>query len=113
MLLFILLLAILDAVLGVVIFSFTEDTDDHCFNDSESRVARGFTGFNGNYIVNNMLVIAMVSGDTIANNFGPDFRGQGSNDLTSFFAVFSIFFPAATGILAGANISGDLKASGH
>uniref|UniRef100_A0A8C3CZD4 Solute carrier family 12 member 1 n=1 Tax=Cairina moschata TaxID=8855 RepID=A0A8C3CZD4_CAIMO len=39
-----------------------------------------------------------------AENFGPDFRGG-----EGFFSVFAIFFPAATGILAGANISGDLK----
>uniref|UniRef100_A0A8C9X330 Solute carrier family 12 member 10, tandem duplicate 1 n=1 Tax=Sander lucioperca TaxID=283035 RepID=A0A8C9X330_SANLU len=38
-------------------------------------------------------------------NLKPDWRGPDG----SFFRMFSIFFPAATGILSGVNICGDLK----
>jgi len=45
-LLFILLVAIFDALLGVGIFSFNDHTG-HCFDHNKERVARGFTGVNG------------------------------------------------------------------
>lgn len=51
-----------------------------------------------------LLTLISHLGTTFLENFGPDFR-----DGETFFSVFAIFFPAATGILAGANISGDLK----
>lgn len=44
-------------------------------------------------------------------NIFPEFRSGVEGG--SFFAAFSIFFPAATGILAGVNISGDLKDPGY
>ncbi|KAH8397425.1 hypothetical protein KR222_003677 [Zaprionus bogoriensis] len=55
--------------------------------------ARGFLGYNGTIFQTNLF---------------PDYRVE-SGVQHDFFSVFAIFFPAATGILAGANISGDLK----
>ncbi|KAM9338077.1 solute carrier family 12 member 2 [Symphorus nematophorus] len=54
----------------------------------KSKEPMGFFGYDGSIMWENM---------------GPNFRGE-----ETFFSVFAIFFPAATGILAGANISGDL-----
>uniref|UniRef100_A0A3Q2YCQ5 Solute carrier family 12 member 3 n=1 Tax=Hippocampus comes TaxID=109280 RepID=A0A3Q2YCQ5_HIPCM len=56
---------------------------------SQDKKPRGFFGYQTAIFVENL---------------GPDFR-----DDETFFSVFAIFFPAATGILAGANISGDLS----
>lgn len=50
-----------------------------------------------------MFWLCSLTAALLVENFGPDFR-----DEETFFSVFAIFFPAATGILAGANISGDL-----
>ena len=81
-LLVILLLAIVDFMIG----TFIGPKDD-------LERAKGFIGYNA---------------DLFMENFQSDYR-YSEGVQHNFFSVLAIFFPAATGILAGANISGDLK----
>jgi len=63
---------------------------------SDESKARGFVGF---------------SVETFTGNVGPGYTATGDTGGRNmdFFTVFSVFFPAVTGISAGANLSGDLK----
>uniref|UniRef100_A0A3Q2Z3G3 Solute carrier family 12 member 3 n=1 Tax=Hippocampus comes TaxID=109280 RepID=A0A3Q2Z3G3_HIPCM len=74
----------------VIMVSFTSYIVGTIIPASPQKQAKGFFSYKA---------------DIFAKNFVPDWRGQEG----SFFGMFSIFFPSATGILAGANISGDLK----
>ena len=48
---------------------------------------------------------------TFENNLLPAFQPDEKGTPQNFFTVFGVFFPAVTGIVAGANLSGDLKVS--
>lgn len=76
---------VLLVILSVSIVNYVAGT---FIQPEEEARARGVTGY---------------SLSTVTENIVPVWRGEG------FFSVFAVYFPAATGIMAGANISGDLK----
>jgi solute carrier family 12 sodium/potassium/chloride transporter 2 len=46
--------------------------------------------------------------DLLTENWDPAYTITGGQ-MQNFISVFSVYFPASIGILAGANVSGDLK----
>ncbi|MGD9160026.1 MAG: amino acid permease [Desulfobacteraceae bacterium] len=71
------------------------------------------------YLIMGILVLSIVafmggslvnfSSDTFSSNLGPEY----SSENLSFWVVFALYFPAVTGIMAGVNMSGDLKSPGR
>ncbi|CAG0892929.1 unnamed protein product [Darwinula stevensoni] len=61
----------------------------------DKNLARGFVGYRKDVFQRNW-----------GSAYGPSRIQDGDQD---FFSVFAVFFPAVTGIVAGANLSGDLK----
>ncbi|KAM5192419.1 solute carrier family 12 member 3-like [Mantella aurantiaca] len=74
----------------VIMVSFASYLVGTLIPPSEEKQSKGFFSYQGSIFLENIV---------------PNWRGEAG----SFFGMFSIFFPSATGILAGANISGDLK----
>jgi solute carrier family 12 sodium/potassium/chloride transporter 2 len=85
---------------------------------SDDELSKGFIGYNSKaslenhhnilqQLIRSFRVYTLLV-EIITTNFEPDYRVTNGLEQ-SFFTVFAIFFPAATGILAGANISGDLR----
>lgn len=52
--------------------------------------------------------ILLILVDLFTENWKPAYTITGGQ-VQNFISVFSVFFPACIGILAGANVSGDLK----
>ena len=61
-------------------------------------MAKGFVGWN-----------STVAYDNLWSNYIGTQTENGQEEPQSFFSVFAVFFPAVTGIVAGANLSGDLR----
>jgi solute carrier family 12 sodium/potassium/chloride transporter 2 len=62
---------------------------------SDELRAKGFIGYNGTLMDGNL--------------WQQYTWNEESGEPHNFFSVFAVFFPAVTGIVAGANLSGDLK----
>ncbi|CAJ0955255.1 unnamed protein product [Ranitomeya imitator] len=74
----------------VIMVSFASYIVGTLLPPSEEKQTKGFFSYQGSIFLENLV---------------PNWHGEAG----TFFGMFSIFFPSATGILAGANISGDLK----
>jgi len=88
LLLVLLLLAQVDMLVGTFL------SGGSAYAGNDDRHAKGFTGW---------------SIDTAEKNYKAQYLVNGNGFQEFFMSVFGVFFTAVTGIVAGANLSGDLK----
>ena len=85
-------------LLGLLIVSQIDFIIGTFLPPSEAKIAKGFVGYHAEVLEANLY-----------SNYTTD---PDTGKTESFFTVFAVFFPAVTGIVAGANLSGDLKDPG-
>jgi amino acid transporter len=91
---FVLLLILAVAITALFVGAFFPGLDD-----AAGDARAGFVGFNSPAFSENFLPRYIVDPTTLTQS--------------SFFGVFSVFFPAVSGIMAGASLSGNLKNPGQ
>ena len=65
------------------------------------------------FIILLLAILAFLWGSGIHMNYATMLKNKGGIENAKFFIMFAIFFPAVTGIMAGVNMSGDLKNPGR
>jgi solute carrier family 12 sodium/potassium/chloride transporter 2 len=80
----------------------------------ELEQAQGFIGYSSKYLeikINYAIVLNFykcITVELLKENWNSNYFVT-DGQMQNFISVFSVYFPACIGILAGANVSGDLK----
>lgn len=81
-------------LLALLVFAQIDFIIGTCMTPSLDQQSKGYIGW---------------STKVASENLWSDYRPGKDGRTETFFTVFAVFFPAVTGIVAGANLSGDLK----